>query len=167
MTGRVLLFLFLSSTTVLAAPISFAARAHEDRIAPDFTLPTDKSTLSLSELRGKVVYVDFWASWCGPCRQSFPWMSSMSEKYAADGLVVVAINLDKDHDAATLFVEKYPVPFPVLFDPAGKTAEEFRVQAMPSSFIVSRAGRIVYAHEGFEQSKAQSLEDRIKEALSK
>ncbi len=156
---RLLLFSFLS----LALTVS----ASNSRPAPDFTLPAGSGTVSLHDLKGKVVYVDFWASWCGPCRQSFPWMRSMYEKYGSQGLTIVAVNLDKDHEAAAAFINQYVPPFTIAFDPSGKTAEAFRVEAMPSSFIVSRTGTIVYAHEGFEQSKADKLEERIKEALSK
>lgn len=162
--SRPILFTLLSLSFILP-PSVFAA--HPDRTsAPDFNLPTSSGTVSLKDLRGKVVYVDFWASWCGPCRQSFPWMSSMFEKYGDQGLAVVAIDLDKERDAAGAFLYEFAPRFTVAFDPAGKTAEAFRVEAMPSSFIVSRTGTIVYAHEGFEKSKAGTLEDHIKEALS-
>ena len=137
------------------------------RPAPDFTLPTANGNVALHELRGKVVYVDFWASWCVPCRQSFPWMRSMTEKYGQRGLVVVAVNLDKKRDAAAEFLERYPAPFTVAFDPEGRSAERFRVVAMPMSFIVGRDGTIISSHEGFEESKAWRLEEQIKEALSK
>jgi cytochrome c biogenesis protein CcmG, thiol:disulfide interchange protein DsbE len=161
-------FILLSLLLTLPAPSNFAAGTRDDRaVAPDFTLPVRSGTVSLGDLRGKVVLVDFWASWCMPCRQSFPWMSSMLNRYSAQGLVIVAINLDKNHDAADTFLERFPARFVVAFDPAAKTAEAFHVEAMPSSFIVSRMGRIVYSHAGFEQAKAQTVEDRIKEELSK
>jgi cytochrome c biogenesis protein CcmG, thiol:disulfide interchange protein DsbE len=160
----ILLSLFLT----LPAPSDFAASARDDRaVAPEFTLPTSSGTVSLGDFRGKVVLVDFWASWCVPCRQSFPWMSSMLDRYSAQGLVIVAINLDKKREAADAFLQEFSTPFVVAFDPAGKTAEAFHVEAMPSSFIVSRTGRIVDSHAGFEQAKARAVEDNIKEALSK
>ena len=149
---------------LLLIGIFFAAIS---RPAPDFTLPTVNGNVALHDLRGKVVYVDFWASWCVPCRQSFPWMRSVAEKYAPQGLAVVAINLDKRREAADEFLEKYPAPFTVAFDPAGRSAEQFRVVAMPMSFIVGRDGTVLSAHEGFEEPKARRLEEQIKEALSK
>lgn len=151
----------------LTAPAAFAAGKPERVIAPDFTLPTSSGKASLHDFRGKVVLVDFWASWCIPCRQSFPWMISMKDRYAAQGLVIVAINLDKKREAADAFLGEFPVQFSVLFDPMGLSAEAFNVEGMPSSFIVSRTGEILYSHVGFEQSKAQKVEDQIKEALSK
>jgi cytochrome c biogenesis protein CcmG/thiol:disulfide interchange protein DsbE len=150
-----------------AAPNVSAVTRDEHAPAPDFTLPAGSGTVSLHDYRGKVVFVDFWASWCVPCRQSFPWMSSMLDRYSAQGLVIVAINLDKNREAANDFLGKFSAPFIVAFDPAGKTAESFHVEAMPSSFIVSRTGRIVYSHAGFEQAKVRTVEDQIKEALSK
>jgi len=135
--------------------------------APEFNLPTASANVSLQQLRGKVVYVDFWASWCVPCRESFPWMASMSEKYRSQGLTVVAINLDKNRDAADAFLEKFTSPFTVAFDPAGRTAERFNVQAMPSSFLISRDGVIAWTHEGFEPSQSKDIEERIQEELSR
>ncbi len=160
--------ILLALVLTLPAPSDLAAGARDDRpVAPDFTLPTRSGTVSLRDFRGRVVLVDFWASWCIPCRQSFPWMSSMLDRYSAQDLVIVAINLDKTREAADTFLEKFPAPSVVAFDPAGKTAEAFHVEAMPSSFIVSRIGRIVDSHAGFEQAKARTVEDQIKEALSK
>ena len=164
---RWFLFSLLLSFLLLRVPVDFAASRPDRAAAPDFMLPTGSSTVSLHDLRGKVVLVDFWASWCVPCRQSFPWMSSMLDRYSTQGLVIVAINLDKKREAADAFLQTFPAPFVVAFDPAGKTAEAFHVEAMPSSFIVSRTGGIVYLHAGFEQAKARTVEDQIKEALSK
>jgi thiol-disulfide isomerase/thioredoxin len=165
-----LLFSLLVFVLTLPASIDFAGGTREERpLAPDFTLPTSSTSsgiVSLHDFRGKVVYVDFWASWCVPCRQSFPWMSSLSDRYAAQGLVVVSVNLDKKRDAVDEFLQRFPATFAVALDPAGKTAEAFHVAAMPSSFIVSRTGRIVYSHAGFQPAKAQIIEDQIKEALS-
>jgi cytochrome c biogenesis protein CcmG, thiol:disulfide interchange protein DsbE len=151
--------------TVATGPAFAAGRS--PRNAPDFTLPARSGTASLHDLRGKVVLVDFWASWCIPCRQSFPWMASMRERYAAQGLEIVAINLDKKRDAADAFLGLFQVAFTVAFDPAGQTAEAFHVEGMPSSFIVSRTGEIVASHIGFQQTSAEKVEAEIKEALSR
>jgi thiol-disulfide isomerase/thioredoxin len=135
--------------------------------AARFELPTRTGTVALDGLRSKVVLVDFWASWCAPCRQSFPWLSAMSERYGADGLVVVAIDLDKDRELAQAFLREFSPPFVVAFDPAGKTAEAFDVRAMPSSYLVSRTGRLVYSHRGFDRRDADAIEKRIKEEVAK
>lgn len=149
------------------APPSFAKSRERLTQAPDFSLPGASGTVSLHDFRGKVVLIDFWASWCVPCRQSFPWMTSMMNRYGAQGLVIAAVNLDKKRDAAQRFLEAFPVTFPVAFDPTGKTAEGFRVEAMPSSFLVSRTGEILHIYAGFDPGHAQVVEEQIKEALSK
>ncbi|HEY0515325.1 MAG TPA: TlpA disulfide reductase family protein [Thermoanaerobaculia bacterium] len=162
------------SLLLLLLPLAVAARAGAARGAvadpprvASFELPTSTGTVALDGLRQKVVLVDFWASWCGPCRQSFPWLSAMSERYGASGLVVVAINLDKNRELAQAFLREFSPPFIVAFDPAGKTAEAFDVRAMPSSYLVSRTGRLVYAHAGFDRRDADAIETQIKEEISK
>jgi thiol-disulfide isomerase/thioredoxin len=135
--------------------------------APTFRLPTRNGTVSLDSLRGRVVLVDFWASWCEPCRKSFPWLRSMHERYGTQGLAIVAVDLDKDRDAADAFLARYPAPFIVAFDPAGKTAEAFKVSAMPSSFLLSPAGEILHAHAGFDPRKTGTVETLIKEACTR
>jgi thiol-disulfide isomerase/thioredoxin len=133
--------------------------------APAFDLPGRAGRVSLEAFRGKVVYVDFWASWCGPCRSSFPWLATLHNRYAAKGLVIVAINLDKDRDAADQFLEQYPAPFLVAFDPAGKSAEAFNVPAMPSSYLINPAGLIVRSQAGFDPKETAGIETLIKSAL--
>ncbi|HZF09007.1 MAG TPA: TlpA disulfide reductase family protein [Thermoanaerobaculia bacterium] len=135
--------------------------------APRFELPTRTGTVALDALRTKVVLVDFWASWCGPCRQSFPWLSAMSARYGESGLVVVAIDLDKDRSLAETFLHELAPPFTVAFDPAGKTAEAFDVQTMPSSYLVNRAGRVVYSHPGFDRKDTEAFEKHIQEEVAK
>ncbi len=152
--------------TLLTSTASFARTRSNPVDAPNFNLPTASGTVSLASLHGKVVYLDFWASWCVPCRQSFPWMATVYDEYKDKGLAVVAINLDKNRELADSFLERYTAPFTVAFDPAAKSAEAFRVEAMPSSFIIDRSGKIVWAHQGFEESKAPEVENRIKEVLA-
>jgi thiol-disulfide isomerase/thioredoxin len=133
--------------------------------APGFDLPGRAARVSLETLRGRVVYVDFWASWCEPCRRSFPWMTGLHNRYAAKGLVIVAINLDKDRDAADAFLAQYPAPFLVAFDPAGKTAEAFHVPAMPTSYLIDSAGMIQHTQAGFDPKETEGIETLIKAAL--
>jgi thiol-disulfide isomerase/thioredoxin len=152
---------------VLVVPAgSKTTRATVAAPAPTFKLPTQNGTVSLEELRGKVVLVDFWASWCGPCRQSFPWMSEVAEHNAANGFVVVAINLDKSREPADAFLHQFTPSFIVAFDPAGKTAEAYDVATMPSSYLVGRDGRVVYRHAGFDARDTETLEKKIKETIA-
>ena len=130
-------------------------------------LSTATGKVALHELRGKVVLVDFWASWCVPCRQSFPWLSAISGRYAADDFVVVAVNLDKRRDLAEKFLREFAPSFTVAFDPAGKSAEEYAVAAMPSSFLVGREGQLLYSHAGFDLADAESIEKKIQEAIAR
>lgn len=150
----------------LASPLAAAGRgAQPARTAPPFTLSTGKTTVTLDSLRGKVVMVDFWASWCGPCHHSFPWMAAMHKKYADQGLTIVAINLDKTPEAAAGFLASTPAPFTIVYDPAGKTAAAYHVQGMPTTVLVGRDGRIRTTHIGFEAANAPAFEALIQEAL--
>lgn len=151
----------------LAAPPASAKSADPPRkgsTAPRFDLPMETGMLDSDSLRGQVVLVDFWASWCGPCQQSFPWLRDMETKYKDKGLRVVAVNLDKQHDLAETFLRKHDAPFTVVFDPAGTSAKAFRVSGMPSSFLIDRRGTIVYSHVGFAPDKTGKLESMIAEA---
>jgi thiol-disulfide isomerase/thioredoxin len=160
--GRIV-FLLVIAWPALA--VASAKPAALPAMAPSFTLASDAGTVSLDSLRGRAVLVDFWASWCGPCRKSFPWMKTMQDKYGAKGLTIVAINVDKDREAADKFLSEFPTPFVVAYDPDGKVAEQFHVAAMPSSYVIDRDGKIAYAHRGFEPKKAPEMESHIVETL--
>jgi cytochrome c biogenesis protein CcmG, thiol:disulfide interchange protein DsbE len=111
--------------------------------------------------------VDFWASWCQPCKQSFPWLAKISRLYHDQGLLVVGICLDKSRTNAGDFLGANQAPFAVAFDPEGKVAEAFHVSAMPSSYLISRDGSIIYEHKGFDPKEADAFEARIKEACTR
>jgi cytochrome c biogenesis protein CcmG, thiol:disulfide interchange protein DsbE len=149
------------------APKSDASHSKAPKLAPAFKLPGRDGTVSSDSLRGKVVYVDFWASWCGPCRGSFPWLKSLHERYASKGLEIVAINLDKSRDDADGFLAQFPAPFKVAFDPAGTTAEAYHVAAMPTSYLIARDGTILSTHTGFDPKKTAALEALIQEACAR
>jgi len=135
-------------------------------MAPAFTLAgPDGASVRLEELRGDVVYVDFWASWCAPCLQSFPWMNGVAERFRADGLRVVAINLDEDREAAERFLADVRADFDIAFDPDGGSAEAYGLLGMPSSYVIGRDGRVAHAHVGFRRKDAPALEAAIAEAL--
>lgn len=133
--------------------------------APEFELPTGSGKINLAGFKGKVVYLDFWASWCAPCRKSFPWMNEMERRYDSDGLVVVAVNLDKERDLAEQFLHDVPARFTVAYDPEGKVAERYGVQGMPSSILIGRDGKVIGTHLGFRTDDISELEKTLKTAL--
>ena len=136
--------------------------------APTATLPTATSavTFDLAKLKGKVVYVDFWASWCGPCKQSFPWMNDMHAKYAARGLEIVAINVDAKQADAERFLATTPAKFTVAFDAKGVTPKQFAVKAMPTSYLIDGDGKVLLVHAGFRDADRAALEAAIENALT-
>ena len=123
--------------------------------------------LDLSNYQGKIVWLDFWASWCVPCRRSFPWLNKVLAQYEDDGFVVVGVNLDKDAELVREFLMETPADFPIIYDPEGKLARQFGVIGMPSSFIIGRDGQIVTDHVGFKRHLIAEYETSIREALSK
>jgi len=157
-----------SLLSVLALPSAAGARTEPPRQAPSFSLAGRGHDVVVSDsLRGKVVYIDFWASWCGPCRRSFPWLAELQKKYGDRGFTVVAVNLDKTRDAADEFLEKLPAPFTIAYDPDGKAAESFHVSAMPSSFLVGRDGAVIESHTGFDPKRAAAVEKLVAEACAR
>lgn len=119
----------------------------------------------LKSLNGKVVLVDFWASWCAPCLQSFPWMNELQQKHSEEGLVILAINLDQDRALADAFLKKVPAKFRVEYDAEGTIARQFDVQAMPTSFLIDRAGRVRVRHKGFRAKQRAEREVEIEQLL--
>ena len=99
---------------------------------PTFVLPGDKQNINLEKLKGKVVYLDFWASWCDPCRKSFPWMNDMHSRYDSKKFTLIAVNLDSSKDDAKNFLEKVPANFQIAYDPDGTVATKYDLKAMPT-----------------------------------
>ncbi len=104
------------------------------------------SQLDLTQYKGKVVVVDFWASWCVPCRRSFPWLNKMQEKYNAEGLVIVGVNMDSDVAEADKFLQEFPAEFTIIYDSDRTLGKQYGVEAMPTSFVIDRNGEIVANH---------------------
>lgn len=121
--------------------------------------------MSLEMEKGQVILVDFWASWCGPCRASFPWMTSMQEKYKTQGLKVIAINLDQEKEQALDFLKEFKPGFTVLFDTEAQLPEDFGVIGMPTSFLIDRHGKLRATHVGFHINDTDEYETAIAELL--
>jgi thiol-disulfide isomerase/thioredoxin len=133
--------------------------------APDFSLPGTHGMVKLSHETGSVIYLDFWASWCGPCHQSFPWMNQIQAKYKSKGLEVIAVNLDGKTEDARKFLSQMPAAFTVAFDSKGETPRLYGVKGMPTSFLIDRNGKIVFQHAGFRPADRDEIEKQIQAAL--
>lgn len=119
----------------------------------------------LDQFKGKVLYVDFWASWCGPCAKSFPFLNEMHEQLKDQGLQIVGVNLDEDVDDAKAFLAKYPASFSVMADVSKQCAKDFAVKAMPSSYIIDRKGLIHHVHLGFRPGEAKEIRLLVEKLL--
>lgn len=124
------------------------------------------ASLDLETYAGKVVVVDFWASWCVPCRRSFPWLNAMNTKYADKGLVIVGVNLDNVADDARAFLDRYPAEFSIVYDVERQLAHKFEVVAMPSSYLIGRDGSLREQHLGFKVKSQPEYEAAIVAALN-
>lgn len=125
-----------------------------------------QSPVDLSAYRGRVVYLDFWASWCAPCQKSFPWMESMQNRYAGDGLVIVAVNVDRMRRDAARFLATQTASFDLRFDPQGLMPEAFKVKGMPTSVLIDRKGVVRFTHIGFRPVDASAYEAQIRQILA-
>ena len=153
---------------LLAGTAGAAAAQHPIEIgkpAPSFDLPVfgnNQKHMSLADLQGKVVLLDFWASWCGPCRQSFPLYEKLRTEMPRKDFVVLAINLDEMAEGPIAFLEEHPVGYVSLADPAGEVARQFGLIGMPSSYVIDRDGIVRARHTGF---KPQDIDEIRKEVL--
>ena len=134
--------------------------------APQWTLPQlleETVSVSLSDHAGKIIYLDFWASWCPPCLVSMPIMNEMRNRLQADGVdfEVIAINVDSDPRDGIEFLLDNPVDFIVLSDPNGNSPAEYSLKGMPTSYLINQQGNIVMVHEGFKRSDAHKIENQI------
>ena len=148
----------------LTAPSAWAIEAGQ--MVPDVELPDSPAGARLSDLKGRHVYLDFWASWCGPCRQSFPWMADMQRQYGSRGLQVLAINLDAKRADADQFLAKTPAGFALAFDTKGESARRIGVKGMPTSLLVAPDGKVVFVHQGFRLDERAALEAKLVAALN-
>jgi thiol-disulfide isomerase/thioredoxin len=120
------------------------------------TPPALADSLDLSAYKGKVVYLDFWASWCNPCRLSFPWMNQVQQIYGSKGLVVIAVNVDHDPELAAEFLEANHAQFKVVYDPKGQIASKYDFKDMPTSILIGRDGKVRGEHPGFYTNREAS-----------
>jgi cytochrome c biogenesis protein CcmG, thiol:disulfide interchange protein DsbE len=134
--------------------------------APPFAIPSTGRPVKLADYVGKIVYLDFWASWCGPCKQSFPWMNEMQAKYGSKGLQIIGVNLDAKQDDGLHFLATTPASFTIAFDAQGASARQYGVKGMPTSLLIARDGTIAKVHMGFNPAEQEELERAIVSALA-
>lgn len=152
---------------ILASSCFSVSAAEPGSLAPDFTLPGTNSAIHLSDYKGKIVYLDFWASWCGPCKQSFPWMNTLQSRYASQGLKIVAVNLDVNSADGRRFLDAVPAMFDIAFDPKGTLGRSYAVKGMPTSLLIDRDGKVISQHIGFNPEARAQLEHAIQIAMEK
>lgn len=155
-------------TLVGFLPVS-AIAVEEGDIAPDFSLPSihaDQADISLNSLKGKTVYVDFWASWCAPCLKSLPEYNEIYAKYKDRGLEIIAVNVDNPIEDGLDFLLDTPLDFLIPSDPDGETAELFEVIGMPTSYLIEPDGTVSLVHVGFRDGDMEMIEAAINDSLA-
>jgi len=146
--------------------LSLTAATPGATVAPDFTLANRAGgQVSLSKLRGQVVMINFWASWCGPCRQEFPALDQIYAKYKPMGFTLVGINVESKKADAERFLGTQKVSFPILFDPDNKVSGDFGVKAMPTTVLVDRQGRVRWQHMAYKPGDEAKYIEQVRAAL--
>jgi len=147
---------------LIACACCLAGAAGRAAIAAD----SDGFDGALDSYRGRVVYLDFWASWCAPCRQSFPWMQTMHDAYAQQGLTIIAVNLDINRADAERFLQQYKPQFNVRYDSRGAAAARYRIPGMPTSILIDRHGVTRFTHVGFRPIDRGEYENELRALLA-
>ena len=134
--------------------------------APDFTLrSTEGRNLRLQEQRGQVVLINFWASWCGPCKQEMPHLNRLHDKYRSAGFVMLGVNIDDDAKLGAATATRWGIRFPVLLDADKAVARQYDLGAMPATVLVDRDGRVRYLHRGYREGTEEAYERQIRELV--
>jgi peroxiredoxin len=143
-----------------------AGAAVDSGPAPDFTLKSrDGSNIKLSELKGQVVMLNFWASWCGPCRQEMPLLDQLYQRYQPMGFTLLGVNVEEDSSAANKVLKQIPVSFPILYDNKNRVSETYQVRAMPSTILIDRDGNVRYLHKGYQPGYEEEYQQQIRELI--
>lgn len=158
------LFRSVLAIGVLVVMLPMASQAATP--APDFTLKSRSGeNVRLEDMRGQVVMLNFWASWCGPCRQEMPLMDDLYEQYKDLGFTILAVNVDENREEALRFLDKVPVSYPILYDPESRVSELYEVQAMPTTVMIDRSGNARYLHHGYQSGYEDDYERQIRELV--
>lgn len=152
-----------------AAALTFQAFAETKKLsgaAPDFTLKSRAGkNLRLKELRGQVVMLNFWASWCGPCRQEMPLLDQLYQRYSRAGFTILGVNLDASPADANRYLKKTDVSFPILYDTESSVGETFHVSAMPTTILIDRNGNLRYQHKSYKSGDEEKYRQYIRELI--
>lgn len=163
MAVRQIQFLGKSLILTLFALAPFVASAGDSQPAPDFTLPNQqKQEIKLSDLKGEVIMINFWASWCAPCRKEMPLLDAMYKKYKPLGFTLLGVNVDENSNDAYALLKDIPVSFPVVFDSHGRVGKLYNLVAMPSTVFIDRSGNVRFAHAGYTAGDEKQYEKYIK-----
>lgn len=155
----------LAAALIAVAPATPAGQSGSEP-APAFTLPTrDGGSISLEHLRGQVVMINFWASWCGPCRQEFPILDEMYRKYRPMGFTLVGVNVESETADAERFLESTPVTFPIAWDSANAVSGAYGVSAMPTTLIVDRKGNVRWLHRAYKPGDENEYLNQVRTML--
>jgi thiol-disulfide isomerase/thioredoxin len=158
-----------ASSLLLALALAprWARAVEPGQAAPAFSAHALESdaTLSLSAYRGKVVYLDFWASWCGPCQTAMPLLESLRSEFPADQFQILAVNVDQDGEKAKSFLARHKVGYPSVSDPEGRLPASYGLKTMPTSYIIDRNGVVRYVHAGFRANDIDELRGQIQGLL--
>ncbi len=155
--------LLLACVVALTLPGLAEAAATPGSVAPDFALAArDGGKVRLADLKGQVVMINFWATWCGPCRQEMPLLAQLNTKYEPLGFTLLGVNVEPDSTAAVTWLKGMPVTFPILFDTDSAVAGSFGVEGMPSTVFVDRKGQVRYIHRGYKPGDEAKYADMIR-----
>lgn len=153
-------------TLMFSTSVTYAASEKLSGKAANFTLKSRTGkNIKLSELRGEVVMLNFWASWCGPCRKEMPLLEKIHKKYKKLGFTLLGVNVEQDTRAAKRYLKDVKVSFPVLFDPANKTSKLYNVSAMPTTILIDRNGNKRFLHKGYKAGYENHYKKEIKKLL--
>ena len=146
--------------------LAVASAAEPGGPAPAFSLAArDGGSVALEDLRGQVVMVNFWATWCGPCREEMPHLEALYQRYSDLGFTLLGVNVEEDSSGADAFLAETPVTFPILFDPDNEVSELYNVVAMPSTVLIDRNGNLRFVHHGYQTGYEGEYQNQIRALL--